>query len=311
MYIVLEGLDKQGKTSLAKHFSEVFGWKIKKFSKPEGDPYVEYMNFLLNNKEPMILDRFYLGELVYGPVKRGKSGLSDWQVRNIEKLLQMRNSINIYCYTDEVTTRANFIKDKEEYAQLEDIAPLTEYFNLAQDKSILPWWRFSYLLDPEYRGVDKLLERWWMKTGKHLQKIISMVEPRTTGSFFAKTLILGEISNVELEQAKYRDVNVGFANGPSAELLYSILPKEGIALSNVKKAHENNEVKYLDRELLLPYVEKVICLGNVAKNLLEQYKEENNIPRRLTVYKTFHPSFVLRGGTTKEKYAKELRHLLM
>lgn len=308
MFIVLEGIDKQGKSSLARHLAEKTGWEIVKFSKPKGDPYIEYMEFLLNRKEPAILDRYYLGELAYGPVKRGKAGLNTWQVRNIERLLQARNSLNIYCWTDELTTRFNFKNEKEEYLTLDDITPITQHFNDAQDRSRLNWWQFNYLADEQYKTLDGLVLRWLKRTNDNMDVIKSVIDSRMTGSIFSKTLILGEISNVELEQAKYRNVNVGFANGPSAEILYEALGNSNIALSNVKKAHLNNLIN-LDSELKLPNLEKVICLGNEAMKAYEEWIK-NYKTKNLIVKKTFHPAYVARGGITQKEYNQIINKLI-
>lgn len=308
MFIILEGIDKQGKTSLANHLSKKLGIPIKKFSKPEGDPYIEYMEFLLETKEPMILDRYYLGELAYGPVKRGKAGLNNWQVRNIEMLLLMRAATYYYCYTDEVTTRANFEKDNEDYAMKEDILPLADAFNKAQHLSRLPWLRFDYRKDPKYKEVDRVIDQWWNNVTRHLDTIKSMIESRAVGNFFAKTLVIGDVSNIGIEQARYREVNVPFANGPSAELIYKSIPSI-VALSNAKKAHSHELVDLKD-ELSLPFLEKVICLGNEARKSFELWENNYKISKRINVMKTFHPAYALRGGMTEKEYIQELKTIL-
>src|SRR3989338_4886641 len=96
MMIIIEGIDKSGKSHLAQYLSKTFNLPIFKFSIPKEDPYIEYMSFLLKQTKPCILDRSYLGELIYGPIKRGKSGLNEWQIRNIEGLLLMRSAFYIY-----------------------------------------------------------------------------------------------------------------------------------------------------------------------------------------------------------------------
>lgn len=311
MFIIIEGVDKNGKTSLANYLSNKYGIEVVKFSQPKGDPYNEYMNFLLNRKEPAILDRFYLGELVYGPVKRGKAGLNEWQVRNIELLLRARFALPIYCETNEKVVEKNFIQDKEEFTKIQELPKLKQYYERAIFKSRLIWKDFDYLKDREYYRIDQSVSDWHSKIESRLDHIKLLVDARCVGSFFGRTLILGEECNYKLEKPEYSDVIVPFANGPSAEILYSALASvpNPWMISNIKKFH----VKQYDNSLLngaelaLPSLEKVVLLGNNAMNLYMDYGMHQIFPHYAKVP---HPAFVARGGMSLYEYSQIIKNTI-
>lgn len=312
MFIILEGIDKTGKTSLANHLSDLLNLPIIKFSAPKGDPYIEYMEFLLKQKQPAILDRFYLGEQVYGPVYRNKNGLGSWKTLNIERLLMMRGALPIYTFTHEDDIANNFKKKDEQFAKEADIHKLRWLYDQEKDVSELTWKTFDYRKDSNYQGIDRVALRWYhemLHTLKHKQDLI---ETRTMGDYNAETLILGEVSNVELEKEEYKHVNVGFANGPSAEMLFNGLRSIGIgartiATSNIYKVHAENKFM-LEPELTLPHLKNIILLGNKAE---EGFKTRNpQIPKRISIKRIIHPSFALRTNMTWQDYGEVLRKVI-
>lgn len=100
MLIVIEGPDKTGKTTLAKAVAERLGFKYVHFSAPKGNPADEYIDFLLNLKEPTVCDRFHLGEFVYGPIFRGKAGITDLELVTIERLMRLKQTIIVHAITN-------------------------------------------------------------------------------------------------------------------------------------------------------------------------------------------------------------------
>jgi hypothetical protein len=103
MFILLEGPDCAGKTTLAKKLLERM---------PEGTQYLhrgpipadrtsaqEYIDPLLSyvpdGKMNIIADRWHLGELIYGSVKRNWVQLPEYQVSLIENLLIHRGVTNV------------------------------------------------------------------------------------------------------------------------------------------------------------------------------------------------------------------------
>ena len=138
MIFILEGIDKCGKTTLANKLKKEFGFKIVKCSQPVGAPYVEYMKKLDNLKGDVVFDRFCYGELVYGPIYRGKSALTAEQVRNIELKLMSLNTCIIYCHDEIRRIKVRFVKDGETFAKIEKIAEMAALYQEVMLNSRVP-----------------------------------------------------------------------------------------------------------------------------------------------------------------------------
>ena len=155
MIIILEGCDKNGKTTLAHKLSQKLGWPIVKFSAPKNDEDVfkTYMQFILSRRIPVILDRFYLGEKVYGQIFRGKSQLDYLQSRTLEGLLLTRRSINVYCQVPLKEIKKNFIKDKESFANVNQINVIVQSYQKVLKSSLLTWHHYDYTKDPSMSSI--------------------------------------------------------------------------------------------------------------------------------------------------------------
>ncbi len=302
MYIVLEGIDKTGKTSLAKFLSEKLNMPIVKFSQPKEHPYVEYMRFLLTDLRPVILDRFYLGERAYGPVKRGKSELSDDEIRNIEATMQAGNPFLIYCTSPAKRIRENFKKDGETYTTDDDIIPLKNAYQQAIRKSKLKWNKFDYRNDKDYKKIYRRILAWHQH---HINGRIGykkLRELRVVGNPFTKYLLVGDVCNTKLKLNRDPKLVIPFAFGKSADYLYKALElakidPSTIAITNLKKYH--NGVEGIVREIIeLKRLKRVVFLGRSPKPC-----RTNGVPS-VTIR---HPSWAARFNYPIEQYAAELK----
>ncbi len=113
--IILEGIDKSGKSTIANFLKEKFGFEIVKCSQPKGDAYKEYVSKLNKVNKNTVFDRFCYGELVYGPLYRGKSQIDNKKLANIETLASAKNAIIIYCYDKPELIAKRFNKDKKSF----------------------------------------------------------------------------------------------------------------------------------------------------------------------------------------------------
>lgn len=161
---ILEGIDKQGKTTLAKKLCSTFGAEYVKFSQPKMPPFQEYAGFItsLYPDKHYVIDRFFVGELVYGPVYRGVSGVSLPQLAELQQMLLAKqpDSALIYCKTDIERTFDNFIKDNETFTKLEDVHRLRVAYEETLKHLVLPVYRFDYVMDMDHGHIlSKLLRR--------------------------------------------------------------------------------------------------------------------------------------------------------
>lgn len=120
---ILEGPDGAGKSTLAQKIVDhlyrtgadtVQLWHFGPYT-ADHDPLVEYLDPLKNWRDThddqsvdhLIIDRFHIGEMVYGPIFRGKSKLEKRFRKKINEYLDEIGAVKIYMATpyDEVLRR--------------------------------------------------------------------------------------------------------------------------------------------------------------------------------------------------------------
>jgi thymidylate kinase len=110
MIILLEGPDCAGKSTLRDELIRVYAeegrggsavWNRGPFTAEHG-PWEEYAQDLLaltpNQDWLVVMDRWHLGELVYGPILRGASKLSLAQARWLDGLLRDRGALYVHAH---------------------------------------------------------------------------------------------------------------------------------------------------------------------------------------------------------------------
>ena len=100
--VVLEGPDGAGKTTLANWLRDKHGYQIVKTgaTKPGENVFVNYTNTLLAaiaHPGCTVLDRFHIGEAVYGPLLRGEDRLGDQGRALIERIVAARGVALVIC----------------------------------------------------------------------------------------------------------------------------------------------------------------------------------------------------------------------
>lgn len=133
--IILEGLDKTGKTTLANKLKEI-GYNVVKCNVPE-NAFNEYMTKALEADDMTVFDRFHWGETAYGLIKRGKCSLTDKEFKTIEQLLFEKNAIVIYCQASKDFISKKFDEENETFTKKEEIDELKSLFDETRKKSIL------------------------------------------------------------------------------------------------------------------------------------------------------------------------------
>lgn len=135
--IMLDGVDGAGKTTFANELRDAWNGpsRILHRSQFTGNPMDEYENSLLDyypaSDELVILDRWFLSELVYGTVLRDRSKLTIRDTVHIDKFLASRGALNI------VMTAPTDVLLNRLTARGEDYLPMDKVFQV--NKMFVGW----------------------------------------------------------------------------------------------------------------------------------------------------------------------------
>jgi hypothetical protein len=298
MIFILEGENKTGKTTLSGKLVNEYGFKYKKFSQPKNDPYIEYLEFIYNIRKNWVIDRFLWGELVYGPIYRGKSGISPDQFRNVEMLLQAKNSVVIYCDDLPDNIAGRYISDHEEWAVTSKIKSVLKEYTMVMSNSILPiyYHRIKTNIDMTKNNLlNDIIKEYSSRRSSNLSgTIIGNINS-------PKLLIVGNQRNNNHKfkfNQKYHSVKLPFDFGSSSKCLYHVLEKAKIPLQDVciTNAVDGGSLR---KKIKLVNPRKIIALGNTASI------ELNNIPH----IKLNHPSFEKRFYNISSEYVNKFREI--
>lgn len=259
MIVVLEGIDKTGKTTLAKAL-EAKGFTYMRCSQPTGDPYLEYMGILkaCEAKTLVVLDRFCYGELVYGPLYRGVSKLSPTQLRNLELKLLALDGRLVYCHDTKEAIAGRFVTDGETFAKAELLPQMLERYAAVVKASILP-------VTKHQLGVCDLTKPALLAGLVSFNGLTRPYLPDMVGNQQHPRLILvGERRNAKLVP-EYQDYRQPFDFGLSSQWLFAELERAAWPLSRTLILNSDNpKLAELQR---FEYA-AVVALGKVAAQRL-------------------------------------------
>ena len=161
MLILIEGPDGSGKSTLAANLAKRTGGRIIKTQEPDTDCLVYYTwqlaNYRPGSGETIICDRWHLGEKVYGPIRRGKSGLTPVAWGAVEAFLADRGAIGVLC-TAPLETLFDRIRSRGEYLDEEQLTKEAEAFQFAWTWSTLPWFMAHTVMHPPGKLAEGVIE---------------------------------------------------------------------------------------------------------------------------------------------------------
>ena len=157
--IIITGVDNSGKTTLATHLSNKFHIPIidryHELPPQDYDDWYRWVVGVLDRDYELIADRFYLDELVYGPVVRNKIGISQHQIKVVDGLLAEQKPLIILCHRmpGDIESTYNVRKQYLDISQISEIQ--IRYFRLVQGfpfKELTVG--YSIEDDPYYEQID-------------------------------------------------------------------------------------------------------------------------------------------------------------
>ncbi len=297
--LIVEGADGSGKSTLAETLRKDHGFKVIHTDKPkpnEPDLFNTYLMDLwlaLHDDQPVVFDRLYLGEQIYGPIMRGKSLLSDLHVRLLDRVVRAYDIKHVLCIPPRPTAMANWMAKKEDYVDHVD----------KWDEVFMAYDRWSdHLLTYDYTHPGG----WYDDDGGCSSSFSSLFMPSPTlpegvvGSPIAKALLVGEQVNARVQEL---DLPFMDGSGSSAYLDEALqlvgFREEELAFCNAKDRDgtANSFSPWLSRFQIAP---KVVALGGVASEIL--------VSQKIAHCKVPHPQYWKRFNHSKlQEYANMLK----
>lgn len=292
--IILEGCDRTGKTTFAEKLMKE-GYEYVHFSAPstDEDTYKTYMTFLNNIDvdKKYVIDRFHVGEVVYGPIYREKAGLTDDQFRNINLRIAKFDHQLILFDDDKNNIIQRFKACGENYTLEEDVDDILIGFRHYYD--LLPLNKDTFTI-----GKKQIINTKFVKT----DQIINSLEG--CGFLDAKYIFIGENMNLNIGEDYIRQA---FDFGKSSSYLFKLINDVGINLYDVyitnafKLNNINDNLGDLQYEIDVIKPKYIIFMGqrsqlfNVKLNIYDA--KVINIP---------HPSFLQRFPERITKFNSEI-----
>lgn len=172
--LIIEGCDKTGKTSLATMLHGMVGAEVIKVSQPKTeDALAEYDELITHTLIPLagirkdkviVLDRFHLGEFVYGPIFRGATP-NPFRAGRLEGRLAEMNAQVVMMEDDAIAIEGRFGAHGEDFAQVKHIPDILLRYEEVYAWSTLPKRRARWSVDPVQNATlaNHILnaQRWW------------------------------------------------------------------------------------------------------------------------------------------------------
>lgn len=290
MLIIVEGCDGVGKSTLAENLAaRLGGAKVLHLGPPKRHPLEETVLELDwyrpgDEGEHVIVDRFHLGEMIYGPIYRGESKLGPLggpEHKWVDLWLKSRGALQVVLTADLKTVEERIGVRGDDFVKHEHLAQILREYARAAQLSMVATNCFVYPLF----GVDQaviddadLLER-----GVIASRLFEVTD-RWTGDPRAKVLLVGEETSpthLRGRRPMYKAPFVPYPNTSGWHLMNAI-PADTLTRCAIVNALEVDLSAFVGR--LEPEI--VVALGGKASSELRRHG--------IAHLSTDHPQFVRR-----------------
>jgi uracil-DNA glycosylase len=294
--IILEGPDGGGKTTLANHLHDRYGYQVRKTNQPAAgeDLFHSYTSSLLEALRcwrPTVFDRHYLGECVYGPIMRGEDRLGEMGRTLIERLCAARGVPVVLVMPTwkqlienwKAKKGADYLKNQDQLNRVHNT--YMDQLDRVRDRSFFVMHRYD--MEPSLNDLYTPLRR---------------LPPGFSGYPEATVLMVGEQVN---DGAVSWDLPFHCLGG-SSRYIYDQVKSLGIAERDLAWANSNNrdgQVNYNLSEVvgLMPNLKRVVALGAVAMKVCLQEFEPVMRSHPIEVHGLYHPQYWKRFHAGHEK----------
>ena len=143
--IVLEGADGTGKSTLAAQLATRLAAQQLHLGPPgPRGAYQECMDAIASSEgRDTVIDRLHWGELIYGPIYRGRSMLEGWGRWDIDRALTSRGALMVHCdgHNPDVIERVRTRGD--DYVQLKHVPRILGEYRYVANTSRVPVYRLG------------------------------------------------------------------------------------------------------------------------------------------------------------------------
>lgn len=132
--VLIEGIDGSGKSTLADRVEEISKKRVIRFhkSQPQNDnALIEYFFPLLEMNDPeclYLLDRWHVGEIIYGPIYRGKSIFDNSSLDLVEKTLDDLGALKIIMSPSLRTVKTRLLSRGDDFILPEHVETVFDFY---------------------------------------------------------------------------------------------------------------------------------------------------------------------------------------
>ncbi len=329
-YVILEGPDGTGKTTIADHFVREYRFQYVHCGPPEKDALHNYLDLIRQYKGLMVADRLHVGSWVYGTAFRGGPDMTDYEEWAFEGYLLARGTLMLNCNVAGSVIDKNLERgpDNEDAKVFEDPTKRlwlrTLYKSYMYERTALPVLEYDYTVGNMGAMAAEVSHR----LGELKRKLPRFEAGMIGNSVNPGLVLVGEQPHGRVRIAqrfkargpeaveramriigRTRDRGGALNEGPAGRYLFQALRTAKLGLKDVCilnaiqwDGRTINDLATADRGWWTNKYdnEKVVALGNVADRELDAA----GIPHRMVP----HPQFVRRFHYKRvSEYGKMIR----